>query len=63
MAVILNEVKDLSQARASHRVLSVIVSSIVRLNSFVSRLSRRYPRGFAVHVACPTRSIPRSARN
>src|SRR5205814_7857799 len=29
-AVILNEVKDLSQARASHPVLSVIVTSIVR---------------------------------
>ncbi|HEV3392984.1 MAG TPA: hypothetical protein VG103_05680 [Chthoniobacterales bacterium] len=27
------------------------------LNSFVSRLSRRYPRGATVHVARPTRSI------
>src|SRR5207249_9870160 len=30
-----------------------------RLNSFVSRLSRRFPRGATVHVARPTRSIPR----
>src|SRR6266699_3132775 len=30
-----------------------------RLNSFVSRLSHRYPRGPTVHLARPTRSIPR----
>src|ERR1700730_3436200 len=29
-----------------------------RLYSFVSRLSRHYPRGTTVHVARPTRSIP-----
>ncbi len=30
-----------------------------RLNSFISRVSRRYPRGVTVHVARPARSIPR----
>src|ERR1700736_2821753 len=38
---------------------SLTISEITRLNSFVSRLSRRYPRGATVHVARPTRSIPR----
>ena len=29
------------------------------IDSFASRLSRRYPRGVTVYVARPTRSIPR----
>ena len=33
------------------------------IDSFISRFSRRYPRGATVHVARPTRSILRSAQN
>jgi hypothetical protein len=31
------------------------------IHSLLSRVALRYPRGYAVHVACPARSIPRSA--
>src|SRR5213076_37810 len=33
------------------------------IDSFVSRLTRRYPRGIAVDVTCPARSIPRLLGN
>ena len=54
----------------AHRALKIVMSSEVetsltvpqrnndeRFDSFVSQLTRRYPRGFTVHVARPARSI------
>src|SRR5712692_10525803 len=56
--------------RVERKAFSFVMSSEVetslnisgnskRLNSFVTRLSRRYPRGATVHVARPACSIPR----
>jgi hypothetical protein len=57
---------QIKNARLANRVMSSGVETsldislqAIRLDSFVSRLSRRFPRGATVHVARPTRSIPR----
>ena len=56
------ETPRLLSCRAESRHLSKLntrAENSKRLNSFVSRLSRRYPRGITFHVARPARSIPR----
>src|SRR5437762_1840781 len=44
-------------------VQPIHLGKCLEIDSFISRFSRRYPRGATVHVARPTRSILDSARN